>query len=458
MDIGIYIFHRDLRIIDNQSLNYLTTYTKNIIPIFLLDQQQITLHKSNKYYFSNNAVQFICESLIELNKQLHNKLLILKNHHELTKLFKFLSKKYKQIYLGYHIDFSEYSEKRDNKIDQLAQSYSIQIIKYKDDFSLVPIKYLCKNDGTGFKQFGAFYKFITQYQVKKSITKSFHIIKIPWKNPNLSKLYHGNNLLAQHGGRYNALHKLNNIKDFSNYNELRDRLDYETTNLSAYLNLGLVSIREVYWIFIKKLRLQNDLIKQLYWRDFYLQALIYLPNAKKYHHLDSRYDKLHWKNNYYLWKKLINASTGFLLIDAAINQLKQTGYLHNRARILLGHFWTKYLLINPFHPKYGSQVGFSKYLVDAIGTSQNKFNNHWLTEFDLAGRRYAPKNIPLAGRPMDINNIYKFDPHCVYIKKWLPHLKKIDNKILKNWTGSKLHPGPIFELKQKYKEWIKICN
>ena len=139
-----------------------------------------------------------------------------------------------------------------------------------------------------------------------------------------------------------------------------------------------------------------------------------------------------------------------------MNQLKQTGYLHNRARLLLGHFWTKYLLINPFHPKYGSQVGFSKYLVDAIGTSQNKFNNHWLTEFDLAGRRYAPKNIPLAGRPIDINNISKFDPHCIYIKKWLPHLKKIDNKILKNWKGNNLHPGPIFNLKLKYKQWIAL--
>jgi len=65
----------------------------------------------------------------------------------------------------------------------------------------------------------------------------------------------------------------------------------------------------------------------------------------------------------------MNSQTGFLIIDAAMNEMKITGFMHNRARMIVGMFWTKYLLINPFHPIYGSQVGFSKLLVDAIGST-----------------------------------------------------------------------------------------
>jgi deoxyribodipyrimidine photo-lyase len=66
---------------------------------------------------------------------------------------------------------------------------------------------------------------------------------------------------------------------------------------------------------------------------------------------------------------MLQSKTGFLIIDAALNELKITGFMHNRARLIVATFWTKYLLINPFHIKYGSQTGFSKLLVDAIGST-----------------------------------------------------------------------------------------
>lgn len=199
---------------------------------------------------------------------------------------------------------------------------------------------------------------------------------------------------------------------------MRDRLDY-TTNLSGYLNIGCISIREAYHMIIKKLGRKNDLIKQLYWRDFYLQVVRYLDDGNKYEHMDKRYKKIKWVNSVELWNKLINSQTGFLLIDAAMNELKNTGFMHNRARLIVGTFWTKYLLINIFHPIYGSQVGFSKYLLDAIGSSQNKMNNQWITEFDYPGKKFSPKNAPIAGRPMNPSNkmITKWDPECIYMLK-----------------------------------------
>jgi len=185
--------------------------------------------------------------------------------------------------------------------------------------------------------------------------------------------------------------------------------------------------------------------------------------------MDSRYDKIKWakpKIAEEMWHKLFNSQTGFLMVDAAMKEMLTTGFMHNRARMIVGVFWTKYLLINIFDPIYGSQVGYSKALVDAIGPSQNKMNHQWITEFDYPGKKYAPSKAPIAGRPMDPSNrmIIRFDPECVYIKKWLPNLINIPNKDLIKWSEdmsekyNNIHPAPIFDHKEKYLEWIKACE
>ena len=477
--IGFFIFRRDLRLIDNLALIKLQTNVDMIIPLFILNKDQITLTDTNKYFFSSNAVQFICESLVDLNTQLTNigSILLLlygKLDIVISSLFSFIkSIKHKyNIVIGYNSDFSNKAKYRDKLIDTLAKKDNITIIKSTDDYSLVPINKLHKIDNTGYKQFGAFYKNIIKYKVHlpdhtkiNFATNSFitglqHNVDHYFNIKNINKFYKTNKYLAQNGGRTNALKKIKDLYKFKKYNLYKNMLDYSTTNLSAYLNMGCLSIREVYYSIKKILGLRNDLIRQLYWRDFYLQAYCFINNANKFAHIDNRYNKINWSNDHSLWNTLINSKTGFLLIDAAMNQLKITGFMHNRARILVGHFWTKYLLIDPFHKKYGSQVGFSKYLVDAIGPTQNKLNNQWITEFDYAGKKYAPKNIPLAGRPINVSNkiIYKYDPNCLYIKKWLPHLKQYTIKELANWKGNKEHPGPIFNYKIKYNEWIKKCK
>ena len=59
------------------------------------------------------------------------------------------------------------------------------------------------------------------------------------------------------------------------------------------------------------------------------------------------------------------------------------------------------------------------------------------------------------------DTIKKWDPECTYIKKWLPHLKDIDNKLLYKWDtkyNDSVHPGPIFDAKDRYKKWIKLCE
>jgi len=479
MKIGIYIYRRDLRLNDNIGLYKLQSEVDMIIPIFILDKYQIRKSSHNINYFSSNAVQFMCKSLIDLSDQLvkFNSYLRLFYGNPIKiikKIIKWIKIEYENpdIYLAYNCDYSKYAIKRDNEIDKITIEQNIILIKTTDDYTLIPLNLLPKSDGNGFKQFGAFYKNAIKHPVNKPIKNTFKnyidkkiIIKSEYDIKHLNRFYKNNDNIAQIGGRKNALVIMNNLNNFSTYNELRNNLSYSTTNISAYLNFGCISIREFYHKIQNILGNNTQLLKQLYWRDFYLQALIFLPNGNEYKHMDMRYNKIKWSNSKSDWIKLLNSQTGFLIVDAAINEMKTTGYMHGRARMIIGVFWTKYLLIDIFHPIYGSQVGFSKYLVDAIGPSQNKLNHQWITEFDYAGKKYAPSYAPIAGRPMDISNrmIAKFDNKCIYIKKWLPHLDKIEPKELIKWNSIiaekyNIHPAPMFDSKLKYKEWINKCT
>jgi deoxyribodipyrimidine photo-lyase len=462
--LGIFIFRRDLRLEDNLGLIELSKKVDNILPIFIFDPHQIKKSDHNKNYFSENAVQFICECVDDLNEQLKRKKSKLhifygKPHIIIEKLLE----EFSNVIIGFNKDFSPYSIERDTKIIDICKKFNVEYLINENDLLLTKQDELLKDKNIPFKQFGTFYKHAIKKIIPKPLKNTFNgYIK---KNINFvmdtnehHKFYKYNENIAQKGGRIETIKIIKKLEKFDDYNEKRDLLDYETTNISGALNMGCISEREIYWYIIKKLGKNNILLKQIFWRDFYLLAYIYIENAssfKKY--IDPRFDEIKWKNSHSEWQKLIDCQTGFLLVDSAMSQLKQTGYIHNRARLILGCFWTKYLMINMYHPIYGSQVGFSKYLLDAIGCSQNKMNHHWLLDFDYPGRRFGKG---ISGRPMKIDNneIKTYDPRCIYIKKWLPHLKDLDIKDLYKWNGGEEHPKPMFDPKERYDQWKKLTS
>jgi deoxyribodipyrimidine photo-lyase len=494
-----------------------------VVPVFFFDPKQIILNNHNKHYFSAKSAYFIIHSVIDLinqYKKIGSKLLVLYDEPKkcLELIIKTILKNYNdpEIIFGYNKDYSKYSVERDMSLNDIAKKYNIMLINDDEhsDYCLIPWNNMLKDpiNKIAYKQYGAFYKNAKKYKVSEPLkynklykkfisskiyTKLFQSIEftdfdsliddsiitdinnisdLSLSTPDL-KLSTSDQWL--NAGRQNCLNRLKvkQINHLKKYNTSRDILSYETSNISAYLNIGSVSVREICKLFYKKLSKNTQLINQLYWRDFYLSALRFLPDGNEYHHMDKRYDNIKWitslnsnDKKYKLmieyWNKMMNSKTGFLLIDAGMSQLIKTGFLHGRLRMILGTFWTKYLLINIFDPKYGSQVGYSKLLVDAIGPSQNKLNHQWITEFDMPGKKYSAPNAPLSGRPMNISNIQikKFDKDCLYIKKWLNHLSDVPNKDLYNWSEdiatkyNNIHPAPIFNHSLKYKEWIKICT
>jgi deoxyribodipyrimidine photo-lyase len=499
-NIGIFIFRRDLRIEDNRGLIKLSERCDNIIPIFIFDPYQVDLNSYNKNYTSFPVLKFICESLIELNsaiKKYKSKLYIFygKPTNVLMYIINSLqnSKKYSKmtICVGFNEDYSKYSIVRDNIIKQTMEKHNISIMANDDDFTMCNMKLLVKSDGTAYKQFGAFRDNMLKSKSKlnKSINKKINLLTT---NLNFTKAININNINVfwnenihkdydpvEIGGRNNALKILKTLKDFKEYNEKRDNLSYNTTRLSAHLNFGTISEREFYENLLTLLGSSTQLINQIIWRDYYLTLNRFLPNCNSYDlHIDDRYNKLNWldyyngkntkyktkrhKQSYEEWKLMMDSKTGFLIIDAAIQEIKKTGFMHNRCRMMVGIFSVKYLLINPLCRFIGLNDWFSRHLVDCI-VSQNKLNCQWVSELDFSGKKFAPSTSVIAGRPMNISNemIKKWDPECKYIKKWLPHLENVDNKILYKWDvnyNEEIHPKPIFDSKQRYQEWISLCK
>ena len=461
---------------------------KNIIQIFIFDPYQIEKTNENKYYISYPVIKFLCESVEDLYSSINkvkSELIIFygKPNNVVKYVIKFL-KKYlvdKKFCLGFNEDFTLYSLRRDKEIITTCMEFNIPTILNDDDYTLCSMEKLKKNKEEAYKQYGAFRKNLLKQEINKPDFIKINFIK---KKINFQKVFKIKDIKTfwinklpeyykakEEGKRDLALKKLSILQDFKAYNEERNNLSYETTHLSAYLNFGLISEREFYVKLKEKLGNSTQLINQIYWRDFFLCILRYIKNANSYDlHIDNRYNKLKWisklpfkkKINYKEWHLMINSETGFLIVDAAIQEIKHTGYMHNRCRMIVGIFCVKYLKINPLCRFIGLNDWFSRYLLDC-STSQNKLNGQWVSELDFPGKKYAPSNAPLAGRPMSISNdiIKKWDNDCKYIKKWLPHLANVNNKILFKWDTNfdiNIHPGPIFDSKERYKEWIDLCK
>lgn len=468
-DIGIFIFRKDLRIHDNIGLSEFSKKCTKIIPIFIFDPYQIDRTKQNQYYRSNHGIQFMCESLIDLHKQMKQKLQFFYGSPSaiLKILIPQIRKKYKTVVVGFNLDFTEYALKRDALLQKECVRQDIDIYTCDHDHTLLPFECMLKSDKTAYMVFNAFYtnaKKIKPNTPLSPISMS-QLFEFPFSTKtsmdvkDFSTLYLQNTKLAQRGGRSRALASLHNKETYTQYASHRDMLAFRTFQISASLNFGCISVREAYHYLAR-----NEIIsRQLYWRDFYNCILRYTPFASSYQRcITSDYEKIKWDPHISEWTALMKARTGFLMIDAAIRELISTGYIGNRIRLILGTFWIKYLLIHPLHPKYGSVVGFSMYLVDC-NTSQNKLNHQWLLELDRY--RFAPRQYRLSGRPFRIDNemIKRYDKDCIYIRKWLPEFKNISNRDIYKWDGMmfqkhKIHVPPIFDWKDRYRRWLRATE
>jgi deoxyribodipyrimidine photo-lyase len=161
----------------------------------------------------------------------------------------------------------------------------------------------------------------------------------------------------------------------------------------------------------------SDLIKQLFWRDFYYNIMMHDPNALKGNY-SSKFDGFPWNEpgeNFNAWKE---GRTGFPVVDACMRELNSTGYMHNRGRMIVADFLIKILRIDW---RLGEHY-FATKLID-YDPAQNNYNWQW-----VAGT--APFSQPYFRVFNPWTQAVKFDPECEYIKKWVSELRDVPCDII----------------------------
>jgi deoxyribodipyrimidine photo-lyase len=419
---GLFIFRRDLRIIDNISLNHLAKNCKNIYTIFIFTPEQIT---EKNPYKSNNAVQFMLECLTQLREDIEKRGGYLYTFYgENTKMTEYLIKQLKIDCIAYNKDITPYATQRDAQIQKLCEENKCAIESH-NDYYLNPPATIFNSSGEAYKKFTPYYN----AAIKIKPSSPARDISIPFKRA-ASDLKHQmpiaqafakfvipNENINSRGGRPEALKYLKAVKtNQKNYGNTRNIVSIATTELSAYIKFGCISIREAY----KGFAGNKDLIRQLIWRDFYANILFTFPYVLT-GPMKEKYKNIKWHNNpknFDAWKQ---GKTGFPIVDAGMRQLNTTGYMHNRCRLIVASFLIKTLLINW---QEGEQY-FATKLVD-YDPASNNLNWQWVASTAVDSQPYFRIFNPWLQQK-------EYDKECQYIKKWIPELRDVPAKDIHKW-------------------------
>lgn len=404
-EINICWLRRDLRLEDNAALYHALKSELPVLMLFIFDKNILDDLADKK----DARVTFIYQRLQELNKSLEkagSSLLI--KHGTPEQVWPDLLAAYqvKEVYANH--DYEPYAIERDDSLTEFLRSESVTFHTYKDQV-LFEKNEVTKADGKPYTVFTPYFRqwknklddfYLKSYPVKKYSRNLLQTA--PFDFPELSDL--GFEKSEQHFPSASFAHKL------AAYEARRDYpFDDATTHLGLHLRFGTVSIRKAASAAIDAKA--EKWLSELAWRDFYMMILWHFPETAT-KSFKPAYDNIKWLNHagdFEAWK---NGKTGYPIVDAGMNQLNQTGYMHNRVRMVVASFLTKHLLIDW---RWG-EAYFAEKLLD-YELASNVGGWQWACG---CGNDAAPYfrvfNPELQAK--------KFDPHNKYIFKWAPEYKQ----------------------------------
>lgn len=416
---SIFLFRRDLRVHDNSGLIKALKESQEVIPVFNFDPRQTGKHE----YFSQPGFQFLMGSLLDLEEQLNrfgSKLQVLKGLPWNSLPTHVKAWGVQAVYANR--DYTPFSIERDQKLKNVLaeQGIAFHLI---DDALLLPPELGLKDDGTPYTVFTPFYKRNSAIPVSpvQSIPEGLGILSqqsFPG-SMDVNNVFESQDQLSATPGRKGALAILQDIRSFSSYGQDRDiPAMNSTTRLSAHLKFGTCSIREAYHFVARTLGYSHPLIRQLYWRDFYTHIAYHFPHVFGAAFKPS-YEVVEWEEDPESLNRWKQGETGFPIVDAGIRELLETGFMHNRVRMIVASFLTKHLLIDW---REGERY-FARYLLD-YDPSVNNGNWQWAASTGCDAQPYFRIFNPWLQQT-------KFDPDATYIKKWIPELK--------DFSGMQIH-------------------
>ena len=406
----IFWFRRDLRLDDNHALFKALKSGYDVLPIFIFDS-----NITNKLNQNDHRLNYINNILDGLNKRLsENKKKIYTYKGDpidiISKLI--IRLKIKEIYLNK--DYEPYALDRDDKVEKLCVANNVSYNSFKDHV-IFEEDQIVKKDGTPYVVYTPYSKkWIEKFQSNQVDSYQSEL--------NLDGLVDSDKIRE-----VNYLMNIEkNIINPKTYNLNKDLIDkYEetrnfpaldsTSRIGVNLRFGTVSTRKI--VKTSSERQNTTFLKELIWREFFIQILWHFPHTTEKSFKD-KYERIEWRNNMDDFKLWCDGKTGYPIVDAGMNQLNKTGFMHNRLRMVVGSFLCKHLLID-------WRLG-EKYFADRLfdyEQASNVGNWQWVAGCGVDAAPYFRIFNPEEQQK-------KFDKELKFIKKWIPNYDK-DNYINK---------------------------
>ena len=396
-EVSFFWFRRDLRLEDNAGLFHALQSQYPVVPIFIFDE--VILDKLPK---DDARVGFIHENLSKINEeliQIDSSILVVRG--KTLEVWDSLSKEYNIKEVFFNKDYEPYATKRDTEISKYLENNNIVCHTVKDQV-IFEEKEITKADGLPYTVYTPFKnKWLEKYKPLAPI-QEFDT------NAHYANFFKSNFVfptLKQIGFKESSIKvKAHNLKFISNYQDIRDfpAMD-KTSYLSPHLRFGTVSVRKlVNWASRK-----NDVfLSELIWREFFMQILYNFPKVAN-HNFKSAYDGIQWRNDEEDFKRWCAGKTGYPMVDAGMRQLNETGYMHNRVRMVVASFLCKHLLIEW---QWG-EAYFAEKLLD-YDMSANVGNWQWAAGTGCDAAPYFRVFNPEIQQK-------KFDENEIYVRKWI---------------------------------------
>jgi deoxyribodipyrimidine photo-lyase len=406
--ISIFWHRRDLRCQDNVGLQKALESDYPVLPVFIFDK-----HILDPLPEDDARVSFIYEELQKIRHHLQD--------HQNTSLaiyYGYPKDIFKKLLADFDVDaiytnedYEPYAIQRDQDIKELASSFSVDFKAYKDQVVFHPTEVQKKS--------GGYYLVFTPYMRQwKEVFKNYDF-NIATSENHLDNLYKNKRLpnveLNDMGFKKSPI----KVPDYdlsksllNNYNDTRDIPSMEgTSRLSPHLRFGTVGYRQV----VQKALEAEDktYLNELIWREFYKAILYHFPKTPE-KSFKPEYDQIEWRNDETEFERWKNGTTGYPIVDAGMRQLNNTGWMHNRLRMITGSFLCKHLLIDW---RWGERY-FAEKLID-FEQSSNVGGWQWVAGSGVDAAPYFRVFNPWTQTD-------RFDKDKKFIKYWLPEFDTDD--------------------------------
>lgn len=401
--IIVFWFRRDLRLDDNAGLYYALKSGFRVMPVFLFDTEIL-----NQFETPENAqVEFIHEQLQHLRKELNicgSSIII--GHTTPEIFFKQLCKEHliKAVYTNEDYELS--AHRRDVGVANLLEEKGIEFHSFKDQLIFSKNDVL-KDDKTPYTVFTPYSKRWKQtIQPKdlepfncKYLFSNFH----QFQNDYIPSLYD-----LGFSRKRNITFPPAEISTelICQYTQQRDYPSIEgTSRLGIHLRFGTISIRQ---LVAKAQKLNETFLNELIWREFYHAITWHFPSICEGKAFKTQYDEIVWRNNETEFQAWCEGKTGYPIVDAGMRQLNETGFMHNRVRMITASFLIKHLLIDW---RWG-EAYFANKLLD-FDFAANNGGWQWAAGSGCDAVPYFRIFNPQL-------QTQKFDKQLNYIKRWIP--------------------------------------